>query len=130
MKESIRIARFVFVGTLNALIIALIVWVMMHKANENYIISNIVAYIVAQVHNFLWCKYWIFPLHGGKEMRNKLWHQMVYFLGAFFIAYLAQFVFLLVLVECLHCNEYLAQFFGLFIYGIINFSTNRYVTFR
>ena len=40
------------------------------------------------------------------------------------------FVFLLVLVELLHCNEYLAQFLGLFIYGAVNFSCNKFLTFR
>ena len=34
------------------------------------------------------------------------------------------------LVELLHCNEYLAQFLGLFIYGAVNFMANRHVTFR
>lgn len=130
MKESTRVARFVFVGTLNALITFLIIGAMMHVAHEDYIISNVVAYVVAQTHNFVWCKYWIFPLEGYKEQRNKLWHQLLYFTGAFLIAYFSQFVFLLILVELLHCNEYLAQFLGLFVYGGINFFTNRYITFR
>ena len=46
------------------------------------------------------------------------------------MAYSSQFLFLLMLVELLHCNEYLAQFLGLFIYGAVNFMTNRHVTFR
>ena len=130
MKEYTRIARFVFVGTLNALITLLIIGAMMHVAQEDYLIANIVAYVVAQTHNFVWCKYWIFPLTGYQERRNKLWHQVLYFTGAFLVAYFSQFVFLLVLVEILDCNEYLAQFLGLFVYGGINFFTNRYLTFR
>ncbi len=130
MKEYTRIARFVFVGTLNALITLLIIGAMMHVAQEDYLIANIVAYVVAQTHNFVWCKYWIFPLSGYQERRNKLWHQLLYFTGAFLVAYFSQFVFLLMLVEVLDCNEYLAQFLGLFVYGGINFFTNRYLTFR
>lgn len=130
MKESVRIARFVSIGTLNALVTALIVWMMMHLAGQGYMLSNVVAYIVAQIHNFVWCKYWIFPLHAGAEKKNKLWHQVMYFTGAFVVAYLAQFMFLLILVEVLHCNEYLAQFLGLFVYGAINFVTNKFITFR
>ena len=34
------------------------------------------------------------------------------------------------LVEGLDCNEYLAQFLGLFIYGSVNFLMNKRVTFR
>lgn len=46
------------------------------------------------------------------------------------MAYLAQFLFLVVLVEALNCDEYLAQFLGLFIYGGVNFIMNRRITFR
>lgn len=62
MKESVRVIRFAIVGTLNALIAAVVVWLLMHIEGESYIIANICAYIVAQIHNFIWCKYWIFPL--------------------------------------------------------------------
>lgn len=55
---------------------------------------------------------------------------MLFFSGAFLIAYSAQFLFLLLLVEILHCNEYLAQFLGLFVYGAVNFMSNKYITFR
>lgn len=96
---------------------------------ESYIIANICAYIVAQIHNFIWCKYWIFPLETD-DKKNSIWHQMLFFIGAFALAYSAQFLFLLMLVELLHCNEYLAQFLGLFIYGAVNFICNRRLTFR
>lgn len=62
MKEPVRIFRFAVIGTLNALITAIVIGLMMHIGGENYIIANIVAYVIAQIHNFIWCKYWIFPL--------------------------------------------------------------------
>ena len=37
MKESVRIIRFAIVGTLNALITALVVWLLMHIEGEDYI---------------------------------------------------------------------------------------------
>jgi len=52
--------RFMIIGTLNALIIAGVVAVMNELLHCNYVISNIVAYTLAQIHNFLWCRYWIF----------------------------------------------------------------------
>ena len=129
MKESVRIIRFAIIGTLNALIAAFVVWLLMHIEGESYSIANICAYIVAQIHNFIWCKYWIFPLETD-DKKNSIWHQMLFFIGAFALAYSAQFLFLLMLVELLHCNEYLAQFLGLFIYGAVNFICNRRLTFR
>ncbi|WP_300726647.1 GtrA family protein [uncultured Bacteroides sp.] len=129
MKESVRICRFAIIGTLNAIITAIVVGIMMHLCKQDYILANIVAYIIAQIHNFIWCKYWVFPLVED-DKKNTIWHQMMYFAGAFAVAYLAQFCFLLVLVEILNVNEYLAQFLGLFIYGSINFLFNRNITFR
>ena len=126
MKESTRVFRFATIGTLNALITALVVWLMMHVADEDYMLSNVVAYVVAQTHNFLWSKYWIFP----SEKKSNTWRQVLLFLIAFGLAYVAQFLFLVALVEGLHCNEYLAQFLGLFVYGVVNFLMNRRVTFH
>ena len=62
MKESVRIVRFAIVGTLNAIITALVVWLLMHVEGEDYLTANIAAYVIAQIHNFIWCKYWIFSL--------------------------------------------------------------------
>lgn len=48
---------------------------------------------------------------------------------AFGMAYGAQFTFLIGLVEGLDCDEYLAQFLGLFVYGGVNFLMNKKFTF-
>ena len=129
MKESTRILRFTIVGTLNAVITAFVIWLMMHVACLDYMLANIVAYVVAQIHNFLWCKYWIFPLDANTK-KNSAWKQVLFFICAFSAAYGAQFLFLLALVELLHLNEYLAQFLGLFVYGAVNFLSNKIITFR
>ena len=117
MKESVRIFRFAVIGTLNALITAFVIWLMMNELSYDYIPANITAYIVAQIHNFIWCKYWVFPT---EDKKNNLWQQVLFFAMAFGIAYSAQFIFLIILVEAGDVNEYLAQFLGLFIYGTGN----------
>ena len=128
MKESVRIFRFIVIGTMNALIMALVVWLMMKEMSfdGDYMVANITAYLIAQTHNFIWCKYWIFPT----EKKSNTWRQVLLFSIAFGMAYGAQFLFLIGLVEGLDCNEYLAQFLGLFIYGSVNFLMNKRVTFR
>lgn len=127
MKESVRIFRFAVIGTLNALITAFVIWLMMDELSYDYIPANITAYIVAQIHNFIWSKYWIFPI---KDKKNNIWKQILFFCSAFGLAYSAQFLFLVTLVECGDVNEYLAQFLGLFIYGTVNFIVNKKLTFR
>lgn len=129
MKEPVRIFRFIVIGTMNALIMALIVWLVMKNLSfeGDYMVANVTAYVIAQIHNFLWCKYWIFPIENRK---NSIWKQILFFCTAFTVAYTAQFLFLILLVEGLDVNEYLAQFLGLFIYGGVNFMTNKKITFQ
>lgn len=129
MRESVRIFRFIVIGTMNALIMALIVWLMMREMSfdGDYMVANVTAYIVAQINNFIWCKYWIFPRDNKK---NSIWKQILFFCSAFGVAYTAQFLFLILLVEGLDVNEYLAQFLGLFIYGMVNFIANKKITFQ
>lgn len=127
MKESARIFRFAVIGTLNALIMAFVIWLMMDELSYDYIPANITAYITAQINNFVWSKYWIFP---SENKKNSIWKQVLFFSSAFGLAYSAQFLFLVSLVEIGDVNEYLAQFLGLFIYGTVNFIVNRRITFR
>ena len=54
---------------MNALIMALVVWLMMKEISfdGDYMVANITAYLIAQIHNFIWCKYWIFPVENKKR---------------------------------------------------------------
>lgn len=126
MKETTRILRFAIIGTLNALITAATIGILMGMCGIHYLASNIAAYAIAQTHNFIWCKYWIFPT----DKKSNTWRQVLLFLIAFVMAYLAQFLFLILLVELLGCNEYLTQFLGLFVYGTVNFLMNKRITFH
>ena len=94
------------IGTLNALITVLIVWLMMDKLDCNYIATNITAYVIAQINNFFWSKYWIFSSRTGKFRRE---------IPLFLIAF-----------GCAYC----AQFLGLFIYGAVNYLMNKKITFQ
>lgn len=126
MKESEHILRFAIIGFLNFLLTALVVWVMMHLLRQHYRISNIVAYLVAQTNNFLWCRAWVFPGHKHRSMSR----QIILFVLVFFVAYLTQLLFVVFLVEVIGCNAYWAQFLGLVVYGAVTFLLNQKVTFK
>lgn len=113
-------------GTLNALITALVIWVVMRwHACCNYLWSNIAWIVAALINNFCWSKYWIFSSRSGKFER-----EIPLFLVAFGCAYGLQFLSLLLMVEIGDMNEYLAQFLGMFVYGAVNFTMNKRLTFR
>lgn len=123
-KETIKILKFCLVGFSNAIVAAIVVYVMMHLFSYDYKISNICGYILSVINSFIWNKIWVFKAHN-----TNLWKEFICFGLAFLVAYLSQFMFLLLLVEHLGVNEYWAQFAGLFVYGAINFVMNRRLTF-
>ena len=129
MRESVRIVRFCVIGTLNALITAVVIGVMMKGAGADYLLANVLAYMVAQTHNFVWSKFWIFPLDTTYK-KSSTWRQVLLFSVAVALAYSLQFLFLLLLVEVFGVDEYLAQFLGLLVYGAVNYLVNKYITFR
>lgn len=135
MKESVRIVRFAVIGTLNALITAGMIALVMYELAPfrlpyDYVAANIIAYVVAQINNFIWSKYWIFPASPHGLQRYSLGRQILLFCLAFTCAYLLQFIFLILMVEIAGMHEYLAQFLGLFVYGAANFIFNKRLTFR
>lgn len=129
MKESVRLVRFAIVGTLNYLITMSVIWIIMTNLsfNNDYIVANITAYIIAQTHNFIWSKYWIFP---SEIKKNSLGQQILLFCTAFGVAYSVQFIFLILMAEAWNINQYLAQFIGIIIYGAVNYIANKKITFK
>lgn len=129
MKESVRLVRFAIVGTLNYLITILVIWIIMTNFSfkGDYIVANITAYIIAQTHNFIWSKYWIF---SSCKQKNCLWQQIMLFCTAFSIAYGVQLLFVILMVEGIGFDEFMAQFIGIVIYGSVNFMANKKITFR
>lgn len=125
MKNSVSIFRFIVIGTLNALITAVVVGVLMNVGRCNYLWSNVAGYTAALINNFFWSKHWIFRSKND----HLFWREVLLFFIAFVTAYSAQFLVLLLLVEVVGVNNYLAQFLGLFIYGSINFVMNKKITF-
>lgn len=100
----------------------------MHHLQVDYIPSNIVAYLLAQTNNFLWCKYWVF--RSDEIDKFNIWEQVLFFAIAFGIAYTIQFVLLLIMVEVLDLNEYLATCLGFVFYGMLLYTINNKFTFR
>ncbi len=122
--NSKQIVRFVIAGTLNAAIIAAVVWFLMDELGCNYLWSNVAGYTAALINNFFWSKYWVFSAGKGFYAR-----QAVLFLLAFACAYGAQVLVLLAMVEGAGWDEFTSQFPSLLVYGAVNFLMNKKITF-
>lgn len=128
MKASVRLVRFATIGTLNYLITMLVIWIVMSyfSFKGKYIVANIMAYLIAQTHNFIWSKYWIFLPAIPKQSlatNNALLYRFWYCLW-----HTTSFVILM--IEAIGIKEFTAQFIGIIIYGAVNFMVNNRITFR
>ena len=125
VKESTRIIRFIIIGMLNALIITTVILVMMMGLGIDYKWANVAGYVLALINTFFWNKYWVFT-----SLEGSYWREVPLFLIAFGCAYGLQFFALILMVEVLHINEYLAHALGSIVYGTVNYIMNGKVTFR
>ena len=126
MKESARIFRFAVIGTLNALIMAVTVWVMMDELDINYMLSNVTAYILAQIHKLHLVQVLDIP-YRKKEQHLATSAALFYSFrnglrSAIPFPHRAGGGTGLQRIPC--------PVPGLFIYGSVNFLMNKRVTFR
>ena len=57
MKESVRILRFAIVGSSNALITALVIWILMDILDCNYLWSNMAGFLEGD--SFIPNRFWL-----------------------------------------------------------------------
>ena len=128
MKASVRLVRFATIGTLNYLITMLVIWIVMSyfSFKGKYIVANIMAYLIAQTHNFIWSKYG-FSFQQSPKQSLATNNALLYRFG---IAYGIQLLFVILMIEAIGIKEFTAQFIGIIIYGAVNFMVNNRITFR
>lgn len=123
-EEAIRFGKFLVVGVINTSVTYL-VYVFLRLFLLSPEICNAAGYIAGVINSFLWNKKWVFKTKGTNVIR-----EVSSFLVVFLISYAVQlYTFRLMLYHFLW-NEYLAQFFGMVIYTILNFVLNRFFSFK
>ena len=129
MKASVRLVRFATIGTLNYLITILVIWIVMSyfSFKGKYIVANIMAYLIAQTHNFIWSKYWIFSFQQSQKQSLATNNALFVLLLVLPMAYN---FFVILMIEAIGIKEFTAQFIGIIIYGAVNFMVNNRITFR
>lgn len=123
MKNKSQVIRFCIVGTLNAAITYLALW-LLPLLGLSTSASNKIGYVVVLVHSFVWSKLWIFKSNGSNIMKES-----ALFVLAFVAAYMLQF-FSFDTLLALGFNKYLANLISLFVFGATNFFMNKLLTFR
>lgn len=118
--------RFTIVGGIGTIINLAILYSFTEFLNIFYIISAIIAFIVAATNNFIFNKIWTFK----EEIRDKIFLKYTQFFVVSVIALLVNIFFLYVFTEYLGIYYLISQLIAIGISLIINFLGNKLWTFQ
>lgn len=124
---SISVRQFVkfgLVGILNTIITISIIFVFMKLLNISYIISNVVGYLFGFINSFILNKIWTFA------SKKSIGRESFLFVVIFVVCYSLQLILLIILKEKLQIKPEYAQIISIIFYSILNFSGNKFITFR
>jgi len=128
MKDLIRqFMTFCGVGVINTIVGLTVILVLSEIFHVHYMIANVLGYAVGLCVSFTLNRRFTF---AAAAQAGKAHHQAAGFLAMFGIAYLAQFLVLVGLVDHLGLPNLIAQIIACGTYTIINFIGNRFITFR
>jgi putative flippase GtrA len=118
-----QFVKFCLVGVLNTVLTLSGIFLLMRIFKVNYVISNMVGYVLGVVNSFLWNKRWTFRSKG------PLGRESVAFGAVFALSYVIQLGGLVLLKEIVHVHVEIAQVLSLVLFSVINFLGNKFISF-
>ncbi len=122
----IQFLKFALVGALGTLINLGILYCFTEFFKVYYLISEIFAFVIVSINNYLLDKVWTFK----EEVREQVVIKYFQFFTISVIALMINLIFLFILVEYFHLWYIFAEIFAIGCAFLINFSGNRYFTFK
>ena len=116
--------KFAIVGVSNTLITAIVIWLLLNVWNFSAYFSNVIGYIAGLVNSFVWNRQWTF------NSKTPLSNTFYKFLLTFAISYVFQLGNLYLLLNFTALDPYLCQLISIIVYTIINFTLNKFYTFK
>lgn len=123
-KEYIRFVKFLVVGIINTLV-TYVVFVLFRLLGVTPEISNAAGYLAGVINSFIWNKMWVFQTRG-----TNVYKEILSFFVVFAFCYFVQFIAFRFMLYEMQCNDYIAQLIGMFVYTILNFLLNRFISFK
>ena len=124
IKTIEQFAKFGMVGVLNTIITISVIFIFMKLFHVSYIISNAVGYLFGFINSFILNKIWTF------KSKKSIGSESFFFVLIFIICYSLQLILLVILKEKLQIMPEYAQIISMIFYSIINFSGNKFITFK
>lgn len=123
-KSFIQLIKFGIVGISNTLLTAITIWILLKVLHFNDYSSNIIGYIIGLVNSFIWNRKWTFA--STAKVKDTIFK----FILTFVISYLIQLGNLYLLIDYTEIDSYICQLISIVVYTVINFTLNKYYTFK
>ena len=118
-----QFVKFCIVGILNTALTLGVIFVLMRGFAVNYVLANMIGYVLGLVNSFLWNKTWTFRSTGS------LGRESVAFLAVFGVSYAIQLGALVLLKETCNLHVEVAQVVSMVIFSAVNFLGNKFFSF-
>lgn len=123
IKNISELFRYGVVGILRTIIGLIIIFVPYNYWGVNYILCNIISYIVGLLVGFILHKNWVFKSNGSWK------NESVHYVITFGISYIINIIVLLLYAEIFSFNKNISQVFAIVGFIITNYSLNKFWTF-
>ena len=123
-NDLIKLIRFSIVGVGNTLVNCGIFFIL-NAFGVYYIISNIIAYIIATINSYIWNSLWVFKYGQGLDINTSVKFFILNLVGL-----TANTTIMYILVDILNLNKFMALVLASVVVVIMNYTINKLWVFK
>lgn len=123
-NDLIKLIRFSIVGVGNTLV-NWSIFIILNVFGVYYIISNIIAYIIATVNSYIWNSSWVFKYGQGLNINTSVKFFILNLVGL-----TVNTTIMYILVDILNFNKFIALVIASVLVVIMNYTINKLWVFK
>ena len=123
-NDLIKLIRFSIVGVGNTLI-NWSIFLILNAFGVYYILSNIIAYIIATINSYIWNSLWVFKYGQGLDINTSVKFFILNLVGL-----TANTTIMYILVDILNLNKFMALVLASVVVVIMNYTINKLWVFK
>ena len=123
-NDLIKLIRFSIVGVGNTLV-NWSIFIILNAFGVYYIISNIIAYIIATINSYIWNSLWVFKYGQGLDINTSVKFFILNLVGL-----TANTTIMYILVDILNLNKFMALVLASVVVVIMNYTINKLWVFK
>ena len=123
-NDLIKLIRFSIVGVGNTLV-NWSIFIILNAFGVYYIISNIIAYIIATINSYIWNSLWVFKYGQGLNINTSVKFFILNLVGL-----TVNTAIMYILVDILNFNKFMALVLASVFVVIMNYTINKLWVFK